>query len=177
MKHYSKATWITNGAAYAGQTCVSRRAKVDRSISPQSIVHSPMARSRTRLASALAALAICCHLGCSTKGPELGRVEGTVTLDGEPLPEALVTFKPKKGRPSLAETDADGRYSLSYRVDATGARIGTHKVTITTFKRADELFIKKDVPERVPWKYNRRTTLSAQIEPGSNTIDFDLVSR
>ena len=95
---------------------------------------------------ALAALIVLNSLGCSSRGPELGRVEGTVTLDGEPLEGALVTFKPKRGRPSLAETDAQGKYSLNYRVDELGARLGTHYVTISTFKQADGLFIKEDVP-------------------------------
>ena len=134
-------------------------------------------RLRVTIVVALVALGPANLAGCSSRGPELGEVAGTVTLDGEPLPEALVTFKPQKGRPSLAETDEQGNYSLSYRVDAQGARIGEHRVTITTFKQADGLLVMKDVPERVPPQYNRRTTLTATIEPGYNTLDFDLVSK
>lgn len=50
--------------------------------------------------------------GC---GPQVLRypVEGVVTLDGKPVKGASVTFMPKTtGRPGLAETDADGRFSL-----------------------------------------------------------------
>jgi hypothetical protein len=125
----------------------------------------------------LGALVLLASQGCSSRGSELGRVHGHVTLDGEPLSDALVTFKPSKGRPSLAETDDQGMYLLSYRVDEPGARIGAHKVTVSTFKPADGLFVKKVVPERVPPKYNRRTTLTAQVDSGSNQIDFDLKSR
>lgn len=137
-------------------------------------------RHHTRLATlcGIALLAVgMLTIGCSSGGPDLGRVEGRVTLDGKPLPGAMVMFKPLKGRPSLAETDGDGHYSLDYRIDDSGALLGTHTVTISTFKQADGLFIKKDVPERVPPKYNRRTSLTAEVKAGLNEINFDLLAR
>ena len=63
--------------------------------------------------------------------PELGTVFGRVTLDGQPVAEAIVNFAPvNPGRPSTAETDADGNYDLVYLPDVEGAVVGEHAVTI-----------------------------------------------
>ncbi|MFW6172061.1 MAG: carboxypeptidase-like regulatory domain-containing protein, partial [Planctomycetota bacterium] len=75
-------------------------------------------------------------LGCGDSGPERGYVEGTVTMDGEPLPDAVVTFQPEDtGRPSYGKTDENGHYELQYTSDKKGALVGMHRVTISTFER------------------------------------------
>ncbi|MBW3597231.1 MAG: carboxypeptidase-like regulatory domain-containing protein [Planctomycetes bacterium] len=125
-----------------------------------------------------AALVLALTLGCGNQN--LGRVEGTVTLDGQPLEGAMVTFSPVEGgRPAAARTDAAGRYELIYTRDDEGALIGEHQVSITTY---DEIPLENDedevqvVPERLPTKYNVATELTAVVESGSNQIDFDLES-
>ncbi len=50
--------------------------------------------------------------GCG-EGTELASVEGTVTMDGKPLPNATVVFVNSKSRPSAARKDAKGFYRLS----------------------------------------------------------------
>jgi len=116
-------------------------------------------------------------MSCSNSGPELADVAGVVTLDGKPLAKAMVSFKPQRGRPSLAETDDAGHYKLSYRLGDAGARLGPHRVSISTYRQADNYLYKKTVPERVPPKYNRDTTLQAEVKSGSNTLDFNLTTR
>jgi hypothetical protein len=116
-------------------------------------------------------------MGCSKSGPELADVSGVVTLDGQPLSQAVVMFKPQRGRPSLAETDANGHYKLIYRADDAGARLGPHRVSISTYKQADNYLVKKTIPERVPAKYNSNSTLQAEVKSGSNTMDFNLTTR
>ena len=50
-------------------------------------------------------------LGCGDSN--LGRVTGTVTMDGQPLGDAYVIFKPLTGaRLAAAKTDKLGRYEL-----------------------------------------------------------------
>jgi hypothetical protein len=73
-----------------------------------------------------------CLAGCGGSDlPELGEVSGVVTLDGEPLPNAIVEFQPSaEGRPSSAETDEEGRYELLYLIDAPGALLGEHTVRV-----------------------------------------------
>jgi hypothetical protein len=112
--------------------------------------------------------------------PELVDVEGVVTLDGTPLPEASVVFIPENGPPSYGLTDENGEYSLSHSDDADGAMIGKHKVRIFTFREAEEDEEgnrTERVPERVPEKYNTRTELTAEIGPDSDEpVNFDLKS-
>ncbi len=112
--------------------------------------------------------------GCSRPArPPLGEVTGTVTLDGQPLPRALVTFVPiaGPGRTSYAYTDSDGRYSLAYLRDITGADVGQHVVRITT---VSEEFRGR---ERLPARYHAQSMLIATVEPGDNTHDFALTSK
>lgn len=112
--------------------------------------------------------------GCGqSKRPKLGEVTGVVRLDGAPLPNARVVFTPVAGpgRASLGTTDAEGRYRLAYLRDIRGANLGTHAVRIRTTAGAS------DRGEPLPAKYHEKTTLSAQVAPGRNQIDFELGSR
>ncbi|MCA9128906.1 MAG: carboxypeptidase regulatory-like domain-containing protein [Planctomycetales bacterium] len=123
------------------------------------------------------ALLVFTFSGCGD--PTMGRVSGTVTLDGKPLPNAVIYFQPVNGeRPSGAPTDEKGRYDLMYATTTAGARVGEHKVTITTYS---EMTIDNETgnhsegtPELVPDKYNIKSELTATVKPGQNTIDFSL---
>ena len=101
-----------------------------------------------------------------------------VTLDGQPLPEAQVTFQPQRGSPSTGVTDAAGRYELRYARGVKGALVGGHGVSISTYRAAkpDGDPPEPVQPERVPPRYNRATALTALIKPGRNQIDFVLES-
>ena len=116
-------------------------------------------------------------LGCGGPDdrPETGRVTGVVLLEGKPLPKAQVMFFPETGRMSQGETDENGKYELIYLRDVSGAKVGNHKVQITTSMR----HIGDDgppttSPELVPRKYNVDSELTATVEAGDNTIDFTL---
>jgi hypothetical protein len=126
------------------------------------------------------AAALCALLltGCGGPG-NVGGVEGVVTLDGKPLPNAMVQFQPENGRPSVGTTDADGRYVLQYTADATGAALGRHTVRISTGgKRMNaETGEIKVYPELVPAKYNTRTELTVEVKPGGNELNFELVGQ
>ena len=65
-------------------------------------------------------------------------VSGVVTLNGAPLPDALVRFQPQPtGSPSSAITDSSGRFTLKYTRDANGAQVGEHLVAISTYSPGD----------------------------------------
>jgi hypothetical protein len=114
--------------------------------------------------------------GCG--GANTNPVSGTVTLDGEPLADALVMFTPMTGgRPAAAKTDSQGRYELVFSRDASGALEGEHLVAITTGDEiANDDGTLEIIPERVPTKYNSASELRATIESGSNVFDFALDS-
>lgn len=106
--------------------------------------------------------------GCGQRGPSLVRVTGTVMIDGRPLPNAYIHFTPTAGgRGSHARAAGNGRYALDFLPGRPGAVAGTHRVSIST---ADE----SGGSETVPARYNRESELTATVEPGATTIDFDL---
>ena len=118
-------------------------------------------------------IAVLLAAGCGGGGVELGDVSGRVTLDGKPLPNALVRFQPEKGgRSAQGITDADGRYKLNYSARDTGALAGKSKVLITTGSLEDS----SRRSEKVPKKYNDETELTAEVTSGDNAINFDLRS-
>jgi hypothetical protein len=117
--------------------------------------------------------------GCGSDGPEIARVDGTITMDGKPLPGAIVVFVPDVGRPSASETDANGKYVLEFSGGRKGAIPGTNRVEINTARLAYEKDGKSfpAVKESVPAKYNRLTTLEFKVEPGKkNVANFELQS-
>ena len=130
---------------------------------------------RTFLAT-IGLVALASLMGCGGNS-NLGSVSGKVTLEGQPVPDALVKFTPVKGgSPSNARTNSSGEYTLTYTDTEDGAEIGEHTVSISTYRAANPEADPPTtlVPEKVPAKYNSQTTLKADVKSGSNTIDFPL---
>lgn len=113
--------------------------------------------------------------GCGGN-PNLGKVSGVITLDGQPLPDAAITFTPASGgSTSFGKTDSSGAYHMQYSESEAGAWIGSNKVEIRT---GDVLPDNSGViPEKVPNVYNSRSTLTADVKSGSNTFDWQLDSK
>lgn len=129
----------------------------------------------TRLAIILIAISGC---GVAKDQPELGKVTGVVTLDGKPLADAIVEFRPEQGRPSSGLTDDEGHYSLVYLGDTQGALIGTHSVRISTERYATQPDgSTMPVPEKVPAKYHRLSELKEAVKSGKNQFNFELTSK
>lgn len=110
-------------------------------------------------------------LGCSRGDlPELGKVSGTVTLDGQPLSGAIVMFQPASGRPAFGNTDESGNYDVSFTGDVKGAVVGKSSVHI---------FWPDGEPgsKPIPAKYNAKSEITKDVAGGSNTFDFALESK
>ena len=128
------------------------------------------------------ALGMLCIAGCGGGSDvDLVSVEGTVRLDGSPLPGATVEFQPTGGgSPSYGQgpTDASGRYKLMFTYDKEGAMIGEHTVRITTFQEDEDEETGEStiVEEKLPPRYNTETELTATVESGGGPYDFDLKS-
>ena len=120
-----------------------------------------------------AVLAMLLVVGCGPSGVQLGEVKGRVTLDEKPLPDALVRFLPEKGRSAQGITDPNGEYKLDYSPRDAGALVGKSKVMITTGSLEDT----SRRSEKVPKKYNDETELTADVQSGDNTLNFDLKSQ
>jgi hypothetical protein len=110
--------------------------------------------------------------GC---GEKLGTVTGKVTVDGEPVSDLEVTFIPvdaEMGTDAIGFTNEQGEYKLIYGRGNVGAPIGDYRVTIA----GAELDGDSGEPYRLPPKYSdrRQTELTATVEGGENTINFEL---
>ncbi|HEY2411384.1 MAG TPA: hypothetical protein VGI40_04045 [Pirellulaceae bacterium] len=120
--------------------------------------------------------------GCSNRPRNVAKkVSGKVTVGGQPLANALVTFTPANGSPSFGRTDAEGNYNLVWSSQRgrsiEGAQIGEDTVTITTFQPGDPTAkpARAEVPEKVPYKYRQEGGYpKATVKPGANVIDFAL---
>lgn len=135
-------------------------------------------------------------LGCS--GENVGSVTGKVTMDGQPLPNAIVTFTPQAGgRTGTGKTDANGQYKLVF-AGGEGATIGMNKVSVTTAPETvavtetssdSEAYAQQamggsasdydtaKVTEPIPARYNKNTELTFEVKSGSNVYDIELKSQ
>ena len=139
--------------------------------------------------SRVAAFALFCLpivAGCEAEGPELADVEGVVTLDGEPVPNATVTFISRRpdGSTSSGQTDAEGHYTLMYTFKKEGAMLGEHDVRVETQQfspqeKAELRAAGETVVDavKIPAKYTKVGELEATVEAGGNEINFELTSQ
>jgi len=90
-----------------------------------------------RVGSRLLVLALL--LAASGCGGKLVKLEGTVTLDGQPLEGATVTFNPEGGGGNSASglTGSDGVFFLTTRTSGDGVAPGAYKVTVTKANSSD----------------------------------------
>lgn len=119
-------------------------------------------------------------VGCN-RGPEIASVEGTITMDGEPLVDATVIFTPVGGgRPAAARTDEQGHYVLNFSGGRKGAQPGDYIVRVTTAQDPYEDEEGNPVPARretIPMEYNQESTLKFTVEAKKKNIaNFDLKS-
>ncbi|MEM9359861.1 MAG: carboxypeptidase-like regulatory domain-containing protein [Pseudomonadota bacterium] len=134
----------------------------------------------------LIAIVLLCTLptGCSEENP-LPKVHGLVTLDGQSLPNATVSFYPASGRAVSAKTDNSGQYRLKLLPNKSGVAEGNYTVTISTYMPSQlgkndkfEAVMVAGTPELLPEKYTSRKTtdLVQDVKTGDNECNFALQS-
>jgi hypothetical protein len=112
-----------------------------------------------------------------SKRPPLGAVTGKITINGTPVENATVRFRPvtEKGAeggnkaPSQGLTDAQGNYTLYYVRDVAGAAVGEHVVELDAKDSKGK--------QRFPAEYGRRSKMHKAVKEGSNQIDIDVQMR
>ena len=114
--------------------------------------------------------------GCGG-GKDMGRVSGTVSFRGEPVPDAVVRFAPKQKPPGLARTDERGHYTLNTLRKGDGGFAGESVVTITPWiEPFDSIAGGKPTSKRprpdIPERYREAATspLTAEITAGKNNV-------
>jgi len=125
-------------------------------------------------------------VGCGSEGFELVPVSGTVTLDGQPLAGASVSFQPTGGGAtpgpgSSAVTDASGKFQLktSEATQRTGAVAGSHAVRISAAQDQRDASDDTQHPpakDPVPAQYREGVPFTVPAG-GTDKADFDLKSK
>jgi hypothetical protein len=130
-----------------------------------------------RFASLPILLLIVTMLGCG--GHKLTAVQGTITVDGQPLERGQIEFEPVEGEqgPLAAATITDGKYEVAVMpgrklVRITGGKvIGQHH--FTSDPRSPMV---DDIESQTPACYNTESTLKREIVSGQSKYDFELKS-
>ena len=134
-------------------------------------------------------LACCCLAGCgSAKKGQLStaQVTGQVTYRGAPLARGTIKFIPvqasgKETRVAHGVLDEQGRYCLGTYVPDDGALLGDYQVVVESRAEPPDVAhaTKLDLmrpKSLIPARYANPGTsrLTAHVEAGGNTVNFDL---
>lgn len=129
-----------------------------------------------------------CGGGSSEPLVDVVAVSGKVTLNGEPLSGAGITFIPQgagTGRPCYGATGDDGAYVLKTQDGREGCPVGKCKVIISKYAMEDGTPVGDDPEagalgmEHLPPQYSsaEKTKLSADVPAGGKSFDFDLEAK
>lgn len=125
-------------------------------------------------------------LGCGRSDlPPMADAYGTLTLDGQPLPDAIISFTPKSGgRPSQAISDAQGEFQMGTFEVGDGALVGEHSVAINPKRSPPPAYVinpkratgyKPPFPDHY-WSPNS-SGFQASVKAGEdNEFSFELTS-
>ena len=136
-----------------------------------------------RLFFSLSVIAIATFItGCSSNesGPKLLQVTGTVTLDGQPIPEANILFKDPNGEnKSYFASVKEGSFSTKIEAGKRIAIISANRQSKDKMVDNAEGTGKEPAMEQyLPAKYNEKSTLEIEVKPDSeNQFPFDLKSK
>ena len=139
---------------------------------------------RTLLPVSIAIL-VAAIIGCGETRPEGAHVAGMVTLDGAPISQATIVFRPLEqmvGK-SIECQVVDGKYEVKQESGV----FGTHRVEIYAHRTVGkpraagqefalppgQLPPRNDV-QYLPEIYNRQSRLTFDIQPGENQANFEL---
>lgn len=129
--------------------------------------------SRTCITLAFALLALV--VGCD-RGPAVGTVKGTVTLDGQPVDGGLIRLVPADGNSQPADCRITaGAYTITMpigekKVEIYWTKGGGGKVD-TASQGTEKVVL------LVPPKYNTESTLTYTVEKGQAVKDFALTTK
>ncbi len=131
---------------------------------------------RTIVPSAILMILVTCG-GCSR-----GTIEGTVTLDGQPLAEGYVNFRPEPGThgSGAGAPVENGEFAIEGLAEPLA---GSYRVEITATGKTGKMTIDGSGQKReaegqiLPDRYNTQSTLQEEVKPGQpNEFTFKLTS-
>ena len=119
-------------------------------------------------------------VGCSKGDSRVAvhPVEGQLTWNGQPLPNAFVVLHPQdptdtRVLPARAQTDAEGKFQATTYDQADGAAVGEYKVTVEYYRPIKNGSGFEPGPNVLPKKLSRpdTTEISVRVAEGKNTLE------
>lgn len=120
--------------------------------------------------------------GCGSEGPEvpaeMGKVKGTVLVNGRPVENIKVIFDPVEGGGQYrADTDKEGKYELEYGGGGLkGAVLGQHRVAFEHY--AEDIVDGEPLPGGEPAIADKyfpaNSDITREVKAGEQQIDFEL---
>lgn len=115
-------------------------------------------------------------MGSKLKLPPLGRVTGSIKIDGQPVRNARIEFYPaetlspsgggKNYATSMAISDGNGNFEVYYGANIPGAVVGKHTIMISAQDQHGR--------EMVPPTWNSASTQMYEVKSGSNKVTFEI---
>jgi hypothetical protein len=132
-----------------------------------------MLRNRWICAFTMASLGLTV-LGCGSKYDTLS-VHGTLTCDGQPVPDMVVRFAPANGRASEGKTAADGSFDLFYAMDQPGVERGNHRVMVDWAPLTDDAGVKPaPLAKKVLDDFKKNGPIAAIVEEAQSNFEIKL---
>lgn len=148
----------------------------------------------------LIALGFCsgCSESAGSKKPPTFPVSGTVTMNGQPVADAMVVFVPtaKEGQSAVAKTNAEGKYQATTFSTGDGALAGEYLVKVSkhdtppaapgagrslSHEEEQKIYVEKTTPTEppksyLPSKYENESTsgLKHTVFDGPTTFDIKI---
>ena len=134
-----------------------------------------------------AAMCVGVIAGCDGSPSEGAHLTGTVSLDGEPIMRAVIVFRPTgqlTGKSFQCQVD-EGKFDVRQESGV----FGRHRVEIYAYRSNGQPRPTSQGPlppgqqppatdvQYLPDRFNRRSTLTFDIQPGENEGNFGLNSR
>jgi hypothetical protein len=116
-------------------------------------------------------------VGCTSETGH-GTVDGTVTLDGQPLQTGLIRFEPADGQTPTADAMiTNGSFTVKAPVGEKRVSISGPKVVgkRKAYESPDSPTL-DIVEELLPARYNVQSTLTLTVEEGKQSKNFELES-
>lgn len=115
--------------------------------------------------------------GCGPAGPVKHLVTGTVTLDGQPIPDGnIILSDPQLHLSPAGGKIVDGQYRLESWAGTKCVAVFAHRDTGEEFNEMMQMTITKR-EQYVPARYNDRSELTIEVAAGDNQINLELTSQ
>ena len=111
-------------------------------------------------------------VGCGDGRPSRSPVSGLIKIDGAPLKEGSIGFKPVAGGRAARGRIEAGRYTVTTYTKGDGLPDGEYFVTVEAFEALSETKVRWLAPKR--YSVRKTADLRATIKEETDSLDFDL---